>query len=221
MNLQINLGVLKPITDVLATVGPPLLNLLYALVLLFIGLLIAKGLQWLAVHAFEALGLDKGSKQIGFTEILAKGGTTKQPTDLLGDLIYWLTIFVAVTAVANFLGLVSGKVLLGSLLAYLPAVLSAAYILGVGIFTAILIATTVLIVANNIGLAKASSLAKIVQSAIIVFAFLAALEQLGIAMSWIVSSIQLVVGAVALAFAIAFGLGAKDKAAEFLDKFFG
>lgn len=221
MNLQINLGILSPITDVLATVGPLLLTLLYALVLLLIGLLIAKGLQWLVVRAFGALELDKGSKRIGFNELLTKGGLKKGPTELLGDLIYWLSIFLTVTAAANLLGLAPIKELLGSLLAYLPAVLSATYILGVGVFVAIFTAAIVLIILNNIGLSNASTLAKIVQYAIVIFAFLAALGQLGISSNWIVSSIQLVVGAVALAFAIAFGLGAKEKAAELLDKFFG
>ena len=221
MNLQINLGFLSPVKEVLLTISPLLLNLLSALVLLLVGLLIARGLQWLMLTIFEALQLDKGSKQIGFNELLTKGGLKKGPTELLGDLIYWLTIFVTVNAVASVLGLFSAKVLLGSLLAFLPAVLSAAYVLGVGIFVAILIAALVLIIANNIGLANAPTLAKIVQYAIVIFAFLAALGQLGISAEWIVSSIQLVVGAVALAFAIAFGLGAKDKAADLLDKLFG
>ena len=221
MNLQVNLGFLSPIKEVLLTVSPLLLNLLYGLVLLLVGILIARGLQWLVITIFEALQLDKGSKQIGFNELLTKGGLKKGPTELLGDLIYWLSVFVTVTAVANLLGLAPVKELLGGLLAYLPAVLAAAYILGVGVFAAIFIAAIVLIILNNIGLSNASTLAKIVQYAIVIFAFLTALGQLGISSNWIVSSIQLVIGAVALAFAIAFGLGAKDKAAELLDKLFG
>ena len=221
MNLQVNLGFLSPVKEALLTVSPLLLNLLYALVLLLVGLLIARGLQWLMITIFEALQLDKGSKQIGFNEFLTKGGLKKGPTELLGDLIYWLSIYVTVTAVADLLRLVSIKELLASLLSYLPAVLSATYILGVGIFVAIFIAAIVLIILNNIGLSNASTLAKIVQYAIIIFAFLAALGQLGIDRNWIVSSISLIVGAVGLAFAIAFGLGAQDKAANFLDKLFG
>ena len=222
MNLQANLGFLSPVKEALLTVSPLLLNLLYALVLLLIGLLIAKGLQWLALTVLGALQLNKGSKQIGFTELLNKGGVKKGPTELLGDLLYWLTIFVSVTAVANVLGLTPAKVLLGSLLAYLPAVLSAAYVLGVGIFVAVLLSTVVLVIANNIGLSNAGTLAKVAQYAIIVFAFLAALGQLGaFSAEWITTSITIVVGAVALAFALAFGLGAKDRAADLLEKFFG
>lgn len=212
---------LRPIREVWLIISPLLLNLLYALVLLLIGLLIAKGLQWLFVTVFGALQINKGAKQIGFTEFLTKGGLKKGPTDLLGDLVYWLTIFVTVTAVAGILGLASTKVLLGGLLAYLPAVFSAAYVLGVGIFVALLLSAVVLVIANNIGLTNAKVLANVAQYAIIIFAALAALEQLGVPLSWITTSVTVVVGAVGLAIALAFGLGAKDRAANFLDKFFG
>ncbi|MFA4844549.1 MAG: hypothetical protein WC632_06350 [Candidatus Margulisiibacteriota bacterium] len=212
---------LRPIRDTLLTVGPLLLSLLYALILLLIGLLIAKGSQWLVITALGVLRLNKGSKQIGFTEFLTKGGLKKGPTELLGELVYWLTIFVTVTAVASILGLASAKALLGGLLAYLPAALSAAYVLGVGIFVALLLSAVMLVIANNIGLTNANVLANVVQSAIIIFAALAALGQLGVPLEWLTTSVNIIVGAVGLAFAIAFGLGAKDRAANFLDKFFG
>lgn len=221
MSLQIDLGFLRPLKEALLIVAPLLLNLLCALVLLLVGFLIARGLQRLAMNIFEAIQLDKGSKKIGFNELLTKGGLKKGPTELLGDLVYWLTMFVAVTATVIFLGLVAAKELLGGLLAYLPAVLSAAYILGAGVFIAIFIAAIILIILNNIGLSNANALAKIVQYTIILFALLAALGQLGFDHNWLVSSISVIIGAVCLAFAIAFGLGAKDKAAELLDKFFG
>jgi len=219
--MDILLVVLKPVKEILLTISPLLLNLLYALILLLIGLLIAKGLQWLLDTILTAAKLDKGCKQIGFTDLLTKGGLKKGPTELLGNLVYWLTIFVVVTSVVSILGLASAKALLGGLLAYLPAVFSAAYVLGVGIFVAVLLSTLVLVIVNNIGLSNANALAKVVQYAIIIFAFLAALGQLGISASWILNSIALVVGAVALTFALAFGLGAKDMAADLLEKFFG
>ncbi|NQT29816.1 MAG: hypothetical protein HQ596_04520 [Candidatus Saganbacteria bacterium] len=219
--MEILLGILNSVKGVFFAIVPLLLNLLCALVLLLIGLLIAKGLQWLTLTVFGAVQLDKGCKKIAFTDLLTKGGLNKGPTELLGDLIYWLTIFVTVTAVVAVFGLISANALLVSLLAYLPAVLSAAYILGVGIFVAILLSTIVLVIVNNIGLPNANTLAKIVQYAIIIFAFLAALSQLGISLDWIIASITVVVGAVALTFALAFGLGAKDMATDFLEKFFG
>lgn len=218
--MDLLLVLLRPVNEVLLGIGPLLLNLLYALILLFIGLLVAKGLQWLVVTIFGALQLDKLSKNAAFTPFLTKGGVKKGPTDLLGDLVYWLVIFISVTAVANVLGLVSAKALLAGLLAYLPAVLSAAYVLGVGIFVAVLLSAVVSVIVNNIGLSNAGTLAKVVQYAIIIFAFLGALFQLGISPDWIGTSINLVVGGVILALALAFGLGAKDKAAEFIDKLF-
>jgi len=219
--MDLLLTILRPVTDVLLTIGPLLFNLLYALVLLLIGLLIAKGLKWVVVTILAAVKLDQGCAKIGFTDILTKGGLQAGPTRLLGALVYWLTIFVAVTAVAGILGLISAKALLGGLLAYLPAVFSSAYVLGVGIFVALLLSAVVLVIVNNIGLANANILAKVVQYAIIVFASLAALGQLGVSTDWLITPITTVIAAIGLAAAIAFGLGAKDRAANFLDKFFG
>jgi hypothetical protein len=218
--MDLLLAILQPIKAAALTISPLLLNLLYGLVLLLIGLLIAKGLQWIVVKVLGLFKLDKGLKKIGFTNLLANGGIKSGPTLLLGDLIYWLTIFVTVTAVAKVLGLAPAGTLLAGLLAYLPAVLSAAYILGVGIFVAILVAGVVSVIVGNLGLSHAGSLAKIVQYAVVIFAFIAALGQLGISVSLMAGSISLIGGAIALAAAIAFGLGAKDLAGKFLDKFF-
>lgn len=247
MNLLI--GFKSIIIEVLATVSPLLLNLLYALVLLLIGFLIAVGLKWVAVTLLTAAQFEKGCKWIRFTDLLTKGGIKRSPTELVGDLFYWVIIFIAVSVIANLLGLTLAKVLLNNLLAYLPAVLSAAYILGIGIFVAVLLSNVILVIVNNIGLSNANTLAKIVQYAIIIFAFLAALGQLGILVGPVgpvlpiepaksvtsvtpvtplipvgpaspIGPVTVVVGAVGLALAIAFGLGAKDRAADFLNKFF-
>lgn len=213
--------VLAPVYHVLLSIAPQLLNLLGALILLIIGLLIAKGLQWIVVSIFVAGQLDKGCKKIGFTDLLTNGGIKSGVTELLGALVYWLTIFVTVTAVLNSLGLVIANVMLAKLLAYLPSVIGAAYVLGIGIFVAAFVASIVMVIANNIGLSNTAALAKITQYAVVIFAFLAAIGQLGIDPNWIITSIQIVIGAIGLAFAIAFGLGAKDKATDLLDKMFG
>jgi len=213
-------AILAPFKEVVLTIGPLLLNLLYALILLLIGLLIARGLHWVVVTLFIAAQLDKGCKKIGFSDLLTEGGLKIGPTELLADLFYWLTVFVTVTVAANVLGLISAKILLAGLLAFLPLVLSAAYVLGVGIFLAVFISGVILLIANNIGLSNAVTLAKIVQYAILIFAALIALGHLGISGDWFTNSIIVIVAAIGLAFAIAFGLGAKERATDFLDGLF-
>jgi hypothetical protein len=63
-------------------------------------------------------------------------------------------------------------------------------------------------------------LARSVRLAVILFAVSMAFEQLGIATAIIVAAFSIAFGGVVLALAIAFGLGAKDAAKEFIDKRF-
>ena len=88
--------------------------------------------------------------------------------------------------------------------------------LGLGVFLSIFISGVVYLIASNVGIPGAKTIAKIMQYATIVFAFLVALEQLGIGPVLIVPSIGVIIGAVGLALAIAFGLGCKDLMADFI-----
>jgi len=212
--------ILKTIIAVWSMILAPLLNLLYALILLVIGLIIARLLQWVVAYVLKTVQLDKGCQQIKLTPLLQKGEIRKAPSDLLGDLVYWIVIFITIVSVPSVLGLrVAGKLVSG-VLAYVPAVLAAALVLGIAMFIAVVLAGIVLVIANNAGLSNSKTLAKIVQYAVIIFGFVVALGQLGIDAKLIVASFSVVVGGVALAFAIAFGLGCKDMAADFLSNLF-
>jgi hypothetical protein len=217
MNLQI---ILNPILDVANILSPLLVNLLISLALLLVSLLIAKGLQLLVVYILKAVLLDKGLAAIGFTPFLTKGEIKKSPTDLLGDLVYWLTIFVSVTSIAMAYGPANAKELLNMLLDYSVAVIAAVFIMGLSIFISVVIAGLVVVIANNVGLSNSKTLARIAQYSINVFGFLKAIEILGISSAIIVASFSVIVGAVGLAFAIAFGLGCKDIAADFITNLF-
>lgn len=199
---------------------PPLLNLLYALVLILIGWIIAKLLQWLVAYVLKTLQLDKGAQAIGLTPILTKGEIKKPLSDLLGDLIYWVTIVIALLATVDFLGLGSALKLFNGVLSYITGVLSAAIALGAAMFLATLISSLVLLVANNIGLAYSKTLSKVIYYAMIVFGVVVALGLLGVEAGLIVASFSVVVGGIFLAAAIAFGLGCKDIAGDFITNLF-
>jgi hypothetical protein len=217
MNLQTIIG---PVNDVLSFIAPLLLNLVVALVLILISVIIAKVLQWIVVTVLKSLMLDKGLQAIGFNQYLTKGEVKKSPSELLGDLTYWFTAFVLVTAIVIAYGPANSKDLLSALLSYSVAVIAAIFILGLSILLSAVIGGLVVVIANNVGLANSKTLAKISQYAIIVFGFLKALEIFGISSAIIVASFSVIVGAVGLAFAIAFGLGCKDIAADFVTGLF-
>ena len=217
MDLQ---AIINPVIEVANMISPLLINLVISLILLLVSILIAKGLQLIVVYILKAIMLDKGLSAVGFTPFLTKGEIKKSPSDLLGDLVYWITVFIAVTAIAIAYGPANSKDLLNMILNYSVSVMAAVFVLAISIFLSVVIAGLVVVIANNVGLSNSKTLAKIAQYGVNIFGFLKALEILGISSAIIVASFSVIVGAVGLAFAIAFGLGCKDIAADFVTGLF-
>ncbi len=108
-----------------------------------------------------------------------------------------------------------------SFLAYLPRLFTAMVILVIGYLLSNFLSQAVLIAAVNAGFMAARSLAALSRWGIQLVALAMALEQLGIAEKTVAVSFGIAFGGLVLALALAFGLGAKDLAKEFLERQFG
>ena len=194
---------------------PMAVNLFIALFLLLLGFLIAKGLGFLVTSLLKLIRLDDLAKQIHVNDILIKGEIKKTLSDLVGDLVYWVVILITVVGVAGIFGLAAEPALV-KVFAFAGVVFLAALILGVGLFLASLISDLVRAVMANFGLQGAKTASRLIYYIIIIFAFFAALSELGIATDIFISKLDVIIGAFGLAAAIAFGLGCKDMAADFL-----
>ena len=112
------------------------------------------------------------------------------------------------------------EVALGKIFSYVGVVFLAALVLGVGVFLAGLISTIVRVIMANLGLEGARTVSRVIYYIVIVFIFLAALAELGFDPNSLTPHIGVILGMPALAAAIAFGLGCKDMAADFLHNLF-
>lgn len=189
------------------------------LLLLLVGFLVAKLAAWLISNILKKLTLDKLAQKVGFTSLLEKGEVKRSASDLLGDLVYWLILFVTLAALANFYGLPIDQGL-NEAFGYLGLVLLVALTLGLGLFFASFFATLVRVIAANFGIDGAKTLSRIIYYLVVISAFIMGLSQLGIKSEVLVAQIGVFIGAVGLAGAIAFGLGCKDMAADFLHNLF-
>ena len=200
-------------------ISPLMIKIVLGLLLIFIGVLIARGLGSIATSLLKIIKFDKGAKQLGLDQILEKGDIKRSLSELIGDLIYWLLVFVSIFAIADIFGLPADATL-AKLFSYIAIVFTAALIIGVGLFLASLVSGIVRVIMVNIGLEGAKTASRIIYYIVIVVAFMGALEALGISSSVFVPQIGVIIGAFGLAAAIAFGLGCKDMAADFLFNLF-
>jgi hypothetical protein len=210
---------MDPINATLVQLAAILPSLIGAFVILIIGWIIAKLVQAVVSNSLAFVHLDAASDRSGLTDFLRKGEIKGKVSNLVGRLIYWLVMLIVLVTAVNALGLTQASQLLDKIFMYLPNVVAAIFVIILGTFLAAIVSAIVLTAAANAGLKQAHLLADISRYAIIIFAGVIALDQLGIATTLLVSAFSIIVAGFALAFAIAVGMGAKNSAQIVIERF--
>lgn len=193
-------------------------TLLAALIVFIIGWLIAVFLGKVANRIIKAIKLDLLLTKLGFKTALAKAKVDLDSGKFFEELVKWFLIIVFLMAAVDILGLDQVTLFLQSILYYLPNVIVAAIVLLVAVIVANFMKRVVKVSADTAGLKSSSAISTIVRWAILIFGFVIALTQLGIASTLIQTIVIGIIAMLALAGGLAFGLGGKDQAAKLIDK---
>ncbi|HAM41217.1 MAG TPA: hypothetical protein DDX89_07895 [Candidatus Omnitrophica bacterium] len=190
-------------------------NVLGALFILLVGWAVAKGVEGVIVKLLKTAKLDKLADKVQLTEVLSKGGIKRKLSEVIGVIIYWLVTLVVLIATLNALQLTVAAQLLEHIVAFLPNVVAAIFILVAGIVTGAFLASTVRTAASNAGVDASRLLGQAVQAIVVIFAISAALRQLQIQL--VGEAFLIVLAAVSFGLALAFGLGCKDQAGRWFN----
>lgn len=198
------------------------INFLPALVgaiLVFVaGWIVAVALGKVVEHIVKMIKVDDVMEKAGTKSRFKKVGVEINVAKFLGGLVKWFLILVFLMAATDILKLTQVTMFLNSIVLYLPNVVVAAVILAVAFLVASFVFAVVKGSTKVAGIVSATLLATVAKWAIVIFGFLAALVQLGIASSLINTLFIGLVAMLALAGGLAFGLGGKDEAAAILRK---
>ena len=158
---------------------------------------------------------------LGFNNVLVKLGLAKQPPQgrqtpagVVGMLIMTVIVLLASVTAADMLEFPSVGVLIKDFIAFAGHILMGVLIFGLGLVLA-------QIVAKGISVSDARNarrLALVARVVILALAGAMALRQTGLANDIVNLAFSLTLGAAAVAFALAFGLGGRDTAARTLDE---
>ena len=193
-------------------------SLLGALLIFFMGLIVAVALGKIAEKFITLLHVDQLIEKIKLSEKFKDAGIQIKVSKFFGGLVKWFLILVFLMAATDILKLTQVSVFLNSVILYIPniviatIILSVAFLLGNFVFHAVRSSTRVA------GVVSAAFLATVAKWAIIVFGLLAALIQLGIATSLVNTIFMGLIAAISLAFGLAFGIGGKEEAGLILKK---
>ena len=187
-------------------------SLLGALVVLFAGYLLAKVLEKLTERLLRRIRLNYLLERGGVTQAVERSGTHVNPTRVIANLVFWLVMFTVILLAANALGLQSLANVVSTLVSYIPSVIAAIVIVLVGIVLGGFVGG--LIQASAGGLHGGRALARTGRGGVILLAVFMALQELGIATDIVTTAFAILFGAIALALALAFGLGNRELAGE-------
>lgn len=212
---------LKPLVDIWDRFTCFIPNILAALLFILVGLFLARAVRTLFERLLKNIKLDEYTSKVGINEIFARFGFGKSPSYVIVFVLFWSILFVFLAAAANALNLTAISALLEWFLLFVPKLVVAVIIVFSGLLFARFVSEIVSNSATANNLRGGAVFAKVVYAIIIIFAAVMALEQIGIEMSLVRSSVNIMLGSIGLAFAIAVGLGAKDFAANSLRELFG
>ena len=180
-----------------------------------LGSLIAKAFE----HVFSALKVDKLFQSIKLDEFMHRAGMNLNTGYFVGQVVKWFVIIVFLLPSLNLVGLDSiSSFLKDDVLAFLPRVVIAALILIIATIVADAMSKGVVASAKALNLRSANMLGTIAKYAVWIFAFIIAFGQLGVAAAYMQILFTGIIAMLAIAGALAFGLGGKDAAGRFISK---
>ncbi len=217
---DIGISITSALGDSLSATANILPNLLVAIVIFILGVVLASILRRILIRVLDTVKFESALSTTGIPQALKRTETSLTISGLLGELLRWFVILIFLLPAVDQLGLGAVNEVLTSLLLYIPNVVVAVIIVAIGAIFAKIARDFVTATATGLGGQMSQILGEIARWSIIVFAFLAALNQLGVATDLIRILFTGFVGMLALAGGLAFGFGGKDTAEKILKKFF-
>jgi Conserved TM helix len=182
------------------------------LAILVVGYFVAKFLGGLIRRVLERVGLDRWvHRGIGGSWIER---VIQSPSRLLGTIAFWVLFVAAISIAVDVLGIAALEDAIRAVWGYVPNVLAA---LAIFLIASAIAGGVVTLVNRTMGETGTGRIVKTVAPTLIMaIAFFMMLDQLEIAENIVVITYAALMGAIALGFAIAFGLGGRDVASTML-----
>ena len=198
-------------------------NLIGAILLLVVGIAIAKVLEFAIEQIISIVKLDSVLKKIEIDRYLQRAGITLNSGKFFGTITYWIILIIFVVGITDILGLPTLSFFITSALQWVFTSLIAAIL--ILLVTAFLAQTLKQIVNASVKGAKLHSakfLGSVTWWIVMIFGAVAALNQLGVETTplegALMSMIVAVPVAIGLAVGLAFCLGGKKQAEQILER---
>ncbi len=191
-----------------------------ALIVFFVGILIARFVRHLVIKSLEGIRISKVVEKTPLELFLANAEFGQKIEGIIGSVFYWLFLFVILHTSISLLGLTPLSNVMNQILLYIPHIFSALLIFIFGVLIAGVVESVVKGAMRSVDLNSGRLFAKVASYVVVVVASLAAISELGIASEFIKILFFGVVFTFALGAGLALGLGGQDLIRKILDEWY-
>ncbi len=186
-------------------------GLFLGLVILMAGFLVARTLERMVDRLLARLHFDREAARWGVAEAVERSGAGG-PARVVGKLLFWLVMLIVILLASSAMGIGNINDVLANLIGFIPSIFAAIIVVVVGLILGEFVRALILAGAGHVG--GVPTLAQAAKSVVIVISTFMALQQLGVGAEIVTTAFTLILGAAALAVALAFGIGNTGLAAE-------
>lgn len=187
-----------------------------AIVVFVIGWIISEVVERVVTDILKRVQFNQLFAGTGWKDALEKAEIKVNPAEFVGGLFKWALLIVFLLAAVEILGLTQFATFLTNVLGYIPNVLVASLIFVVAVIISELTEKILRVTVERAGMGSGHFVEVIVKWSIWIFAIMAILLQLGVTPFLLQTMFTGVVAFLVVAGGLAFGLGGKEVAGEFL-----
>jgi hypothetical protein len=202
----------RPATEMLGKIMAALPNIFGALLVVLLGVVIGKVVSGIVTNLLGGLGFNNVLVKLGLSRHVRQGNQT--PSSWIGLIVFALIVLLAAVNATELLGFPSLSALITQFITFAGHIVAGMAVIGLGLLLAQIVATGI----NSSDSPNARRLALLARVVVLALAGAMALRQTGLANEIVNLAFGLTLGAAAVAFALAFGLGGKDMAAHTLEE---
>lgn len=213
-------GILTALYDQILQMFAVIPALIKGLVIIIIGLILAKLVRRLIRQALKVIGVDKLADRLMSIEMFEKSKISLVPSVIIASTTYYFILIIFFMAAVEAMGLKIISDLLKDLIEYIPNGVTAFLVLIIGLFIADAVKKLIQGACRSLGIASGNLIANIVFYFILLNIILIALRQAKLQTEFMEDNIGIILAGVAGAFAIGYGLASKDIMTSILASFY-
>ncbi|WP_333661060.1 mechanosensitive ion channel family protein [Chishuiella changwenlii] len=207
MNIGLNFSLLDTLYQEFVIAFPKIVG---AILFVIVSYLALKLILFITKSILKLSKIDKLKESLNNNDVLKNSSIEINPSKVILQFVRLFIILLIIIIGADIFGLTVVSNQIGRIIDYLPQFFSALLIFAGGFYLANYIKTIIKGLLKSIDLNGATIISNSIFYIIIIFTVITSLNQAGVNTDLITNNLSLILGAIFLTLAIAFGLGSKD-----------